>query len=45
MAPPLLLVLHEKKEDNLTRKYFVEVECKAPPGLDDVMDENKLFKT
>jgi hypothetical protein len=47
MAPPqLLLVLHEKKEDDSMSKYVTELEKdKAPPSLPDVNLLNKHFKT
>jgi hypothetical protein len=37
--------LHEKKEDDSTRKYVAEEQDNAPPELDDVRDLNKQFET
>jgi hypothetical protein len=46
MAPPLLLVLHEKKEDDSTSRYATDVlQYKAPPLPEDVKLLNKQFKT
>jgi hypothetical protein len=45
MAPALPpLVLHEKNEVDSTSKY-VELQYKAPPWPDDVMNLNKQFET
>ena len=38
MDPPVLLVLKENKEDESTSKYVTELQYKAPPPLDEVMD-------
>jgi hypothetical protein len=46
MAPPLLpLVLHEKKEEDSTKKYDAEVQERAPPLPVEVIWMNKQFKT
>jgi hypothetical protein len=46
MAPPFLLVLHVKKEDDSTSKYVTEVlHDNAPPLLPDVMDLKRQFET
>ena len=46
MAPPLpLFVLHEKKEEDSTKKYEAEVQERAPPSVVEVIWMNKQFKT
>jgi hypothetical protein len=45
MAPPLPLVLQEKKEEDSTRKDVADVQYNAPPSLPDVNVLNKQFET
>jgi hypothetical protein len=45
MAPPWMLVVHEKKEVDSISKYVTEVQYKAPPSLVDVQPLNKQFRT
>jgi hypothetical protein len=45
MAPPIPLVLHEKKEEDSTSKYITEVlQYNAPPLSVDVQPLNKQSK-